>query len=966
MKKLFIGLMYMAAVLLCGCSGEDEPAPGPEPVPGVEEPASVHGSVVINGEPVNAAAILLTPGGGVKITGSDGMYNFTDLVPGKYELKVFKEGCQSLNKSIELAAGRDEELVFTLAESEGGLSINKSYIDMGANESNNVAGFTIKNDGAVDISWQITNAAPWITEITPEAGSVPAAGATAVSFTINRSRLSSITTDNYATLLVRSTTQGDGSVAELLVTVFGSGNGTNTSNDNSGIDYVMVGDLYVQTRDVSASAIDWESAQLLCENSTVGDFNDWRLPTIEELATIYNNKAAIGGFNDSISNSSEYWSSTIPENSTSNRYYLDFFNGQRGSLKGTYDMYARAVRKDVAPTVSVLDVSDISETSVTFNGRIDNNDAVKCSERGFVYSTEHLPTVADTKVQSFTPQSSAEYSAEVCDLSFGSAYYIRAYAVANRTDTVYSDELTFRYDSQLPVVSTQPVTDIDTTTAVLHGSIESKGIPAYTERGFVYSTIFKNPTIESDEKVVVNGTDIGDFSANLSGLEKDVTYYVRAYATNSEGTAYGEAVSFEVVRQLPVVTTLPVTDIGATTAVLHGTIESEGIPAYTERGFVYSTVFDPTIESGEKVIVNGTSVGDFSANLSGLEKDVTYYVRAYATNSDGTAYGEAVSFKVAWQLPKVTTLPVSDIGESTAVLHGAVETEGVPAYTERGFVYSTVFTNPAIESDEKIVVSGTGIGEFSANLSGLEKDVTYYVRAYAINGEGVSYGDVVSFEVVRQLPVVTTLPVTDIDATTAVLHGTVVSEGIPKYTERGFVYSTTFTNPTIETDSKVVANGNKVGKFEYSLMELTTGVEYFVRAYAINSDGTAYGETVSFRPEHPDYVILEDAGLMVQKKDLGNVPWEDANILCQSSTIGGFNDWRLPTKEELGVLYNNRVLIGNFSNIHSTFYWSSTVGDNTSGGLNVYYVISFINGSFSLVAGNSYNDCYVRAVRSLP
>ena len=859
MKNLLISLMCMAAVLLCGCSGEDEPAPGPEPVPGVEEPASVHGSVVINGEPVNAAAILLTPGGGVKITGSDGMYNFTDLVPGKYELKVFKEGCQSLNKSIELAAGRDEELVFTLAESEGGLSINKSYIDMGANESNNVAGFTIKNDGAADISWQITNAAAWITEITPESGSVPAAGATAVSFTINRSRLSSNTTDNYATLLVRSTTQGDGSVAELLVTVFGSGNGTNTANDNSGIDYVMVGDLYVQTRDVSASAIDWESAQLLCENSTVGDFNDWRLPTIEELATIYNNKAAIGGFNDSISNSSDYWSSTIPENSTSNRYYLDFFNGQRGSLKSSYDMRARAVRKDVAPTVSVLPVSDISETSVTFNGRIDNNDAVKCSERGFVYSTTHLPTVANTKVQSYTPQSSAEYSAEVRDLSLGSVYYIRAYAVANRSDTVYSDELTFRYDNQLPIVSTQPVTDIGATTAVLHGSIESKGIPAYTERGFVYSTIFKNPTIESDEKVIVNGTGVGEFSANLSGLDKDVTYYVRAYATNSEGTAYGEAVSFEAVRQLPVVATLPVTDIGATSAVLHGSVEAEGVPAYIERGFVYSTTFtNPTIEAGEKVVVNGVGVGEFSANLLGLNGYITYYVRAYATNNEGTAYGEAVSFEAVRELPVVTTLPVTDINETTAVLHGSVEVEGIPAYTERGFVYSTTFSNPTIEADDKVVASGNGIGEFEVALTGLATDVKYYVRAYAMNDDGISYG-----------------------------------------------------------------------------------------------------ESVSFYPGNPDYVILQDAGLMVQRYDLGCVDRDSARLLCENSTVGGYNDWRLPTSDELGVLYNNREYIGNFLD---TDYWSST--KKQSYPFVYYYYMDFSTGSLNYKSGS--NDSYVRAVRSLP
>ena len=83
---------------LCGCSSSDEPSPDDANL------AAVHGSVVIDGEPVNAAAILLTPGGGVKITGSDGLYNFTGLTPGKYELKVFKEGCQTQNSSIELTA----------------------------------------------------------------------------------------------------------------------------------------------------------------------------------------------------------------------------------------------------------------------------------------------------------------------------------------------------------------------------------------------------------------------------------------------------------------------------------------------------------------------------------------------------------------------------------------------------------------------------------------------------------------------------------------------------------------------------------------------------------------------------------------------------------------------------------------------------------------------------------------------
>lgn len=538
MNKILTYLASMAvAFSFAGCASDEEPTPESNGM------ASVHGSVTINGEPVNAAAILLTPGGGVKITGSDGMYSFSDLAPGKYEMKVFKEGCQSLNKSIELVADRDEELVFTLAKSVGGLSINKSYVDMGSNESNNVAGFTVKNDGAADISWEITNAARWITGIEPVSGSTPAKGATAVTFTIDRNKLSSTTTDNYATLLVRSTTQGDGSVAELLVTVFGTDGGTNTTNDNSDISYVMVGDLYVQTKDISNEMIDWESANLLCKNSTVGDFNDWRLPTIEELATIYNNKRAIGGFRDSVPNESNYWSSTVSPSNNSYYYVLNFMNGQSVTENRIYDNYVRAVRKDVAPEVSILPVSNISENSATFNGRIDNAGSPAYTERGFVYSTSHLPTIDDTKVVSYSPKSATEFSAEVSNLTFGKTYYIRAYAV-NAIKTVYSEETTLRIANQLPVVETLPVSDLTESTAVFHGSISSKGIPNYTERGFVYSSAFVNPTIESDEKIKVSGTGLGNYSANISNLEMGTTYHVRAYAINDEGVAYGEAVSF--------------------------------------------------------------------------------------------------------------------------------------------------------------------------------------------------------------------------------------------------------------------------------------------------------------------------------------------------------------------------------------------------------------------------------------
>ena len=117
---------------------------------------------------------------------------------------------------------------------------------------------------------------------------------------------------------------------------------------------------------------------------------------------------------------------------------------------------------------------------------------------------------------------------------------------------------------------------------------------------------------------------------------------MRAYATNSEGTSYGEEKSFTTSPYLPTVITYPVTQFTDCTAIFEGNIVSDGGAEVTSRGFCWSTTENPTIN--HNVIEDGSGQGGISADITDLMFSTTYYVRAYATNSEGTSYGEQMSF----------------------------------------------------------------------------------------------------------------------------------------------------------------------------------------------------------------------------------------------------------------------------------------------------------------------------------
>jgi hypothetical protein len=187
-----------------------------------------------------------------------------------------------------------------------------------------------------------------------------------------------------------------------------------------------------------------------------------------------------------------------------------------------------------------------------------------------------------------------------------------------------------------PTVETLAATDIAITSATLRGNITDDGGAAVTSRGFYYGTDADNLS-----QMVSADSGNGEYSKALSGLTVATTYYYCAFATNSAGTAIGEVMSFTLLDIVPpTVQTNAASSITATGATLNGNVTSDGDATVTARGFLYGT----NSSNLTQTVQSGSGTGSFTANLTGLTSGTTYYYKAYATNSAGTAYGEVRSF----------------------------------------------------------------------------------------------------------------------------------------------------------------------------------------------------------------------------------------------------------------------------------------------------------------------------------
>lgn len=289
-----------------------------------------------------------------------------------------------------------------------------------------------------------------------------------------------------------------------------------------------------------------------------------------------------------------------------------------------------------------------------------------------------------------------------------------------------------------PRVTTIAITKIDATSATSGGSVINDGGAEIIEQGICWGTN-TIPTINDNK----TSEDISqtNFASNLSNLQENTTYYVRAYAKNKVGVGYGDIKIFTAVRQgtLHVLTKeLISNDLSSLT--LGGVITNNSSKSITELGICWSISNTPTLNDNKQTINSDST--NFEITISNLSQNTTYYYRAYAINAYGITYGEILSAKTC----QLLSLQPGSEGKDAYIHNNSTTNMGYHvdfncmAWTSSG---NSVFVRSLIDFDFSLIPDNTIIKSAklslynnpnSLNNSGKHSEASVYPTTGGDNG----------------------------------------------------------------------------------------------------------------------------------------------------------------------------------------------------------------------------------------
>jgi uncharacterized protein (TIGR02145 family) len=598
-----------------------------------------------------------------------------------------------------------------------------------------------------------------------------------------------------------------------------------------------------------------------------GNYND--LANKPNLATV----ATTGNYND-LSNKPTI--PTVPSNVSvfnNDAHYITEaqFNALLASMNNTIDSLRDRIEEleTNPPTpepefaaISTISASYITESTAQSGGNITSDGGSSVTARGICWSTSHNPTINGN--HTYDGSGKGSYVSILSELASGTTYYVRAYAT-NGEGTFYGNEVSFTTPTPFSC-GTSTVTDFDgniyhtvqiggqcwmkenmrtthyaTGTTITQADVSQFSATIryyYTGSGQTYGFLYNWPAIIGPDNVRANNQGVCPAGWHVPGDGEwgQLTTYVGSqsnYQCSNNPNNYAKALASNTGWNISTTACTPGNNQSSNNATGFSALPAGYIYNNFFRGSGYEAYFWSVSEYSD----NGAS-GWMMGNASTYMNTGVY---GYVNKSYGCSVRCLRDEGNTSSLPILSTSSVSSITTATAVAGGNITSTGNSTVTARGVCWST-FHSPTVSDNH--TNNGKGTGSFTSNITGLSPGTKYYVRAYAINGVGISYGGEKSFTTqTPTLPTLTTTVATSITTTSASSGGYITDGGNSSITARGVCWSTMH-NPT--TDNSHTVDGTGPGNFTSNLTGLSSATTYYVRAYAVNEAGTNYGDEVSF------------------------------------------------------------------------------------------------------------------------
>jgi hypothetical protein len=781
-RNCFIYLL-LSISCLTSCVADEEATTG-----------SLHGTIKDseNGNLLKGCLVVISPTGKSITTGDDGSFSFDNLAAGVFSIDVSKNDYEPAKKEVTIVAGQPNKADMQLTKQMPKLSVNKINLDFSDSETE--LPIEIRNDGKSTLKWEISTGTKWI-KINPTSGT-STKDIASVLISVDRTGLS----------------KGDYN-GSINIT---SNGGTATIKVNMSIKGAVL--------KVTPSTLDFgeieTSKELFISNETeIGSITYSIQPSVNWII-LSSNEGTVDTNTDKIK-------VLVNRDGLATNDYNEKLTINTKDGRKEISVIVKQIERTVAKVGIGSSFSDITETSFSIKGTILSTGGHEISSYGHCWSEHDTPTIENDNKNNFGNSTEIrEFTSNISGLDAGKTYYVRAYAVNNK-GTVYSEQrnITMPYIKK-PIVKTQGATDIGKDVATLNGNITDNGGDKIIECGFYYGT-----SENTEIKKSLGDNSLSALKLVLTNLKESTTYYYKAYATNSKGTAYGEVMSFKTLSENALtVETKSATDITTKSATLNGTVLDRGSSNITEYGFYYGTNENTT---NKKKLEN--SMDELKLNLTELAEGTTYYYKAYATNSKGTSYGEVLNFTT---LPNIefSNVSVSNITPTTASVVYSISLAG-KTITETGVEYSTQSNfNNAVQSIGSIVH-----GTVSIELSSLSENTQYYIRPYTIlNSSYKTVGNRVSFGTKAYLRIPPTKPIiSNISGNSATATSTMTIDPYDEIIEAGMECSKDYYWENSSGYKLFTGTVQSDGTLKVDVTNLHQDFSYnaaFIRAYVITKN----------------------------------------------------------------------------------------------------------------------------------